>query len=147
MKDKNNLISYNDWTCGDYTGEYDLTTSANVTCKVSPEYSTIGEHSFHIINKNAYSNSQCRYSSMTAGKTYIITADIRVDKQSSFVLKERNSSGDATYSVNIPADDNWNTYVLTCTVRSGSTRLDWFVEPKVVGTNVFIDNMRLVESS
>ena len=47
MKENQNLLSYNQWSCGDYTN--DLTDFEQViTCKITNEYSTQGENSVQI---------------------------------------------------------------------------------------------------
>ena len=47
MKENQNLLSYNQWSCGDYTN--DLTDFEQViTCKITNKYSTQGENSVQI---------------------------------------------------------------------------------------------------
>ncbi|MCR5026980.1 MAG: hypothetical protein K6A34_06035 [Methanobrevibacter sp.] len=52
MKDNNNLLSYNQWSTGEYNNS--LIGVNGGLCQISNEFSSIGEYSFKIIRDSAH---------------------------------------------------------------------------------------------
>lgn len=91
MKDTGNLLTYNQWTCGEYENSPEIFTLAqqvNKTC--TNKYSDIGEQSIKI-TKLAVSGSYSRiiYNQSIINKTVTASATIKTeDNSATFFLLE-----------------------------------------------------------
>lgn len=68
--------------------------------------------------------------------------DVKLDKTSNLAVVERNPSGNIQSVIAIPAND-WQTYNLTHTTTTNSTTINFFINPTLVNTVIYVDNVQV----
>ena len=143
VKDKTNIASYDYWSCGDYNGLADLTSTQYVTITVDSTYSTNGTKSFKLVNSVAHSNVQFTLNNILTNTTYTVKIDIKTDKELAFSIIERTSGGSINSTVTVPANENWNTYTVSHTTGNNPTKINFLVNPKSSNATCYLDNIRI----
>lgn len=141
MKDSNNKVDYNVWSCGEYednTQGYDT----NCIVQTSKEYSLIGENSLKVINDT--SNTKSAYTSAIAvasNKTYNLSCILyNPESQVNVVL----ISNKETFSVVVvpPSDSPQRINVSYSTTDDSTLTCRW----NIFSNYCFIDDVSLTGS-
>ena len=66
--------------------------------------------------------------------------DIKSDKAFNFTVIERNPNGNRQSVITVPAND-WDKYTLTHTTTTGSTHINFFVNPREANATIYVDNI------
>lgn len=148
MKDTNNLLGHNSWSCGDYDSLAGTSTSSVQTMIVSNEHSTIGESSFKLtrIGDGAWSqigSVDGQFNGISA------SADIYSPlTNGAFFVQFRYSDGSYTQST-VYFNRNDNFYSISVTIYNDSSKTVSSCNVRVQGfttdSPVFIDNVSLIE--
>lgn len=127
IKDSENLLPFNTWTCGDYTNDltnFTINNLPNTTLSLSKDYSTNGEYGLKIhrsATETPYTQLKTTYTihSDDYGKTATITMDVKnqLDGNCSLLL----NMGSNKY-VNIPPGTN--NYTISSEIPSGISSFD-----------------------
>ena len=120
VKDKDNLVSYNVWSCGEYSNNLIGFVANNLEDTISSEWSTKGHDSIKCISNMAVSSILTQFDYVEENKT--LTASFNcLSKESSlkFKLYQKNNSTWSSVTLDIPASNNNQTPQLTLTT-SGS---------------------------
>ena len=85
---------------------------------------------------------QFKLEPIIADTTYIFQMDIKSDKAFKFTVIERNPNGNRNSLITVPAND-WNTYTVTHTTTTGSTYINFFVNPIEANATIYVDNINV----
>ena len=114
IKDKDNLLTFNQWSCGDYNRSFNgITISSSTYVQLSTNYSVNGDYSFKCAPVSGeYGIIKISFN-FDNTKTYMITAKCK-NKISGATLGVRIDDA-TTYSVNLPVSDSFQTVSLSFT--------------------------------
>ncbi len=146
VKDKNNLLSFNQWSCTEYTNNTsDFVKGGGISFESSNEYSSIGDKSLKSIRSGDTSNWYgLNYDSSLLSKDIKLSGNVKTEGSSIKInfLESNNGTTVHTESVNIPADTT-QSFEITCTTGNENTS---FVIQIIVNTAegiVYLDNLKL----
>ncbi|MCR5026981.1 MAG: hypothetical protein K6A34_06040 [Methanobrevibacter sp.] len=150
VKDNNNLLDYNTWSCGEYNNNPEIFNVAPNTIRtVSTEYSNIGESSIRL-TKTADSGAYSRitHTENLSNKTVIASAHIRSATQKSvlIIIEFNGSSVIQQASVDVPANTSKKVNVSLNTGNSCSAVGVQFNNNDGNGSIIFVDDISLVAS-
>lgn len=141
MKDNNNKLNYNQWTCGEYensvTGLYVLN---NAVLQLTNKYSNIGESSLKIIRKHETSTTAyiVRLSNLIGTNNIHASLDIYSPNNTTYI---NLFNGGQLVSTSCPASS------IPCTVTLDATINSDYVDMRIFFTNpndyCYIDNVKL----
>lgn len=141
MKDNNNILTHNIWTCGDYNNLEDFNIYTQESLQITNSYSYIGESSAQITTSgNAYVDVPTNITSLG---TYTLTLKILTENWVQLRLVE---SWVVKSEVNIPPNTNfWQTISLSATFSDLSNIR---IRIKNIGSTdrVFVDDVTLIKS-
>ncbi|WP_296862190.1 hypothetical protein [uncultured Methanobrevibacter sp.] len=141
MKDNNNILTYNIWTCGDYNNLEDFNRYTQESLQITNSYSYIGECSAQItLSGNAYVDVP---TNITIEGTYTLTLKILTENWVQLRLLE---SWVVKSEVNIPPNtDSWQSISLSATFSDLSNIR---IRIKNIGSTdrVFFDDVTLIKS-
>ena len=141
MKDTNNILTYNIWTCGDYNNLEDFNIYTQESLQITNNYSYIGECSAQItLSGNAYVDVPTNITSLG---TYTLTLKILTENWVQIRLLE---SWVVKSSVNIPPNtDYWQIINISATFSDLSN-----IRIRMMNTGttdkVFFDDVTLIKS-
>lgn len=137
MKDTNNLLSYNQWTCGDYNGINEFFNEAQLTNK----YSNTGEYSIQAKRTSSRWWSDTILSLPSTGK-YTLSCKILNKTGDVAVLRLLQDNASVTVAqVSIPVTDSFTSFSLTSTFTNVN---DCRIRLLNYGSDeLFIDNIEL----
>ena len=114
MKDTSNLLTYNQWTCGDYNGLNEFFNEAQLTNK----YSNTGEYSIQAKRTSSRWWSDTILSLSSTGK-YTLSCKILNKTGDVAVLRLLQDNASVTVAqVSIPVTDSFTSFSLTGTITN-----------------------------
>lgn len=141
MKDNNNILTYNIWTCGDYNNLEDFNRYTQESLQITNNHSYIGESSAQItLSSNPYVDVP---TNITIEGTYTLTLKILTENWVQLRLLE---SWVVKSEVNIPPNtDSWQSISLSATFSDLSNIR---IRIKNIGSTdrVFFDDVTLIKS-
>ena len=137
MKDTNNLLSYNQWSCGDYTN--DLTDfTQDITSKITNDFCTQGENCVQLSRTESHHWIRIPFTVSSTGE---YTATIKIRGKQGYL---RVLNGDTIISqVGTPLTNEWETVSLSANLTNltGNT-----IAVVTYFGDIFIDDVSLVSS-
>lgn len=135
MKDTSNLLSYNQWTCGDYNGLNEFINQAALTNK----YSNTGEYCIQAKRTNSVWWSDTIITLPSTGQ-YTLTCKI-LNKTGVYAVLRLLQDGDIVGDVGIPPTDSFVSVSLTSTfTNTNNCRIRLL---NYGSDDLFIDNIEL----
>ena len=144
MKDTNNILSYNQWSCGEYDISQAQSIDWGVTIHKTNEYSVIGEQSLKAIATSA-NGIRFNYNNSLTNKTVtaklylrsenVIWASLREMSSNNEVINSKSSSFTGIGDVELSLSSSSN---------NSSFQIQLFSIP--INAVVYIDNVRLYSS-
>ena len=107
MKDTTNLLTYNQWTCGDYNGINEFFNQAQLTNK----YSNTGEYSIQAKRTSSSWWSDTQLSLSSTGK-YTLSCKI-LNKTGAFAVLRLLQNNSSVAEVSIPVTDSFTSFSLS----------------------------------
>lgn len=141
MKDTNNILTHNIWTCGDYNNLEDFNRYTQESLQITNNNSYIGECSAQItLSRNAYVDVP---TNITSAGTYTLTLKILTENWVQIRLLE---SWNVKASVEIPPNaTSWQTISLSATF-SDLSNIRSRIKNNGNTDNVFFDDVTLIKS-
>ena len=141
MKDNNNILTHNIWTCGDYNNLEDFNIYTQESLQITNNHSYIGECSAQItLSGNAYVDVPTNITSLG---TYTLTLKILTENWVQIRLLE---SWVVKSSVNIPPNtDSWQIINISATF-SDLSNIRIRMMNKGTTDKVFFDDVTLIKS-
>lgn len=138
MKDTNNLLDYNVWSCGDYT---ENTNGFNGSPIITNNYSTNGERCIRLKNDtsattNVYSSIPC-----SANTRYTLTCKVYNPINSAVLLRDNTWANSVIY---IPSSEDWLDIELSYTTASTASSI--YVQFNIpAGSYFYVDDIILIK--
>ena len=142
MKDTNNLLDYNVWSCGEYDNINIITIYGKV--KITEQFSTIGEKSIAYQQSNPANYGYFYIDStntVTSGENHTVSVDCYCpDSNFTFIVRQDGELSRVT----IPRNPSMQHISLSFTSnRSASFRIQFFND--VSDSRIFIDNLSCIK--
>lgn len=139
MKDTNNLLDYNVWSCGDYT---ENTNGFNGSPIITNNYSTNGEHCIRL--KNDTSATTTVYASIpcSANTRYTLTCKVyNPINNATVVLRDNTWASSVLY---VPVSEDWLDIELSYTTASTASSI--YVQFNIpAGSEFYVDDIILIK--
>lgn len=115
VKDKSNLLTFNQWSCGDHLHNLtDFTYNTSMRNTVTTEYNFNGDYSIKLTpTVNEYAILRIPFD-FDSTRTYLLKVKCK-NNISNAKIEIRKSSGQSTSSLTIPVLDGWYEYILEFT--------------------------------
>ena len=141
MKDNNNLLSHNQWSCGEYDNSQAQSIDWGVTIHKTNEYSVIGECSLKAIGESS-AGIRFNYDNPISNKTVTARLSLRAENTIWVTLREMapNSVVINTSSISFTGCGDVE-LSLSSSSNNTSFQIQLFSIP--VNAVVYIDNVRL----
>ena len=139
MKDTNNLLTYNQWTCGDYNG---INEFYNEAVELTNKYSSIGEYSIRAKRTSSRWWTDTTISLSSTGQ-YTLSCKI-LNKSGAVAVLRLLQNNDIMADISIPLTNSFQSFSLTGTFTDTS---NCRVRLLNYGSDdLFIDDMVLTSS-
>lgn len=138
MKDTNNLLDYNVWSCCDYT---ETTAGFNGSPIITNNYSTNGEHCIRLKNDtsattNTYASIPC-----SANTRYTLICKIHNPSSATVLLRDNTWASSVLY---VPSSEDWLDIELSYTTAgtASSIYMQFNIPP---GSDFYVDEICLIK--
>lgn len=142
MKDKNNLLNHNQWSCTEYYNSFD-SFSKGANSEITNKYTTIGENSI-VINKNnmEYYWIDVPFPNITITGTYNIKIDILTQFADALIRVYDSQFQSTITQLWVPKNINFNTISISTELLDSTESYRIRIRNNnEIGTRVFIDNL------
>ena len=144
VKDTNNLLSYNQWSCGEYDISQAQSIDWGVTIHKTNEYSVIGEYSLKAIGESS-AGIRFNYDNSISNKTVTAKLSLRTEKTIWVALREMapNSTVINTSSISFTGCGDVE---LSLSSSNNNTSFQIQIWELPISAVVYIKNVRLYSS-
>lgn len=142
MKDTNNKVEHNVWSCGEYNQNYNgFTPGSDAILQPTKEFSSIGETSLKIVRKHELYGTSCSIIISNLTGTNNITATLAIYSPNNPTQIHIVDGTTVTSAVNCPASPTVSIVSLTATVTSNSVEFRIYLNQP--NHYVFVDNINI----
>lgn len=145
MKDTNNLLEYNQWSCGEYKNSQAQNMAWGVKLYKTNEYSSIGEISIKSVYTSPTNGVRFNYNSQLSDKNVTTKLALKTKSKVWVTLREMDNNNEQINNTVSSFQGNGDIEL----VLTSSNNNDYF-QIQVYGIpedeSIFIDNVRLYSS-